>query len=84
MNQMTLKKMYPALAGVALSVTLASAQAAEPRKVDVLLIGGGIMSSTLGVLLNELEPGWTMEMVERLDGVAQESSNGWNNAGTGH
>ena len=42
MNQMTLKKMYPALAGVALSVTLASAQAAEPRKVDVLLIGGGL------------------------------------------
>ena len=31
-----------------------------------------------------LEPGWTMEMVERLDGVAEESSNGWNNAGTGH
>nr|BFE97394.1 malate dehydrogenase (quinone) [Pseudomonas brassicacearum subsp. brassicacearum] len=45
---------------------------------------GGIMSSTLGVWLNELEPGWTMEMVERLDGVAEESSNGWNNAGTGH
>ena len=50
----------------------------------VLLIGGGIMSATLGVWLNELEPGLSMEMVERLDGVAQESSNGWNNAGTGH
>jgi malate dehydrogenase (quinone) len=34
--------------------------------------------------LNELEPGWSMEMVERLDKVAEESSNGWNNAGTGH
>ena len=57
----------------------------EPEKtVDVLLIGGGIMSATLGVWLNELEPGWSMEMVERLDGVAEESSNGWNNAGTGH
>ncbi|AGH86916.1 malate:quinone oxidoreductase [Ralstonia pseudosolanacearum] len=61
-----------------------SAQAAETKKVDVLLVGGGIMSSTLGVWLHELEPDWSMMMVERLDGVAQESSNGWNNAGTGH
>ena len=58
--------------------------AGEARKVDVLLIGGGIMSATLGVWLRELEPGWSMEMLERLDGVALESSNGWNNAGTGH
>src|SRR5436305_1898043 len=58
--------------------------AASEQKVDVLLIGGGIMSATLGVLLRELEPGWTIEMVERLDKVAEESSNGWNNAGTGH
>ncbi len=42
------------------------------------------MSSTLAVWLHELEPSWSMEMVERLDGVAEESSNGWNNAGTGH
>ncbi|MDP9835823.1 malate dehydrogenase (quinone) [Neorhizobium huautlense] len=52
--------------------------------VDVLLIGGGIMSSTLGVLLSQLEPTWKIEMIERLDDVAMESSNGWNNAGTGH
>ncbi|MBB5762560.1 malate dehydrogenase (quinone) [Methylorubrum rhodesianum] len=58
--------------------------AGEARKVDVLLIGGGIMSATLGVWLRELEPDWSLEMVERLDGVALESSNGWNNAGTGH
>jgi malate dehydrogenase (quinone) len=58
--------------------------AGEARKVDVLLIGGGIMSATLGVWLRELEPDWSMEMLERLDGVALESSNGWNNAGTGH
>ena len=58
--------------------------AGETRKVDVLLIGGGIMSATLGVWLRELEPDWSLEMVERLDGVALESSNGWNNAGTGH
>ena len=54
------------------------------RTVDVLLIGGGIMSATLGVWLRELEPDWSLEMIERLDGVALESSNGWNNAGTGH
>ena len=52
--------------------------------VDVLLIGGGIMSATLGVLLSQLEPTWKIEMIERLDDVAMESSNGWNNAGTGH
>ncbi|MEJ5152245.1 malate dehydrogenase (quinone) [Comamonas sp. MYb396] len=54
------------------------------RQVDVLLIGGGIMSATLGVYLQELEPGWSYELFERLDQVAEESSNGWNNAGTGH
>ncbi len=79
-----LKQMNKALLGLALSVGVMSAHAEEPKKVDVLLIGGGIMSTTLGVWINELEPQWTMEMVERLDGVALESSNGWNNAGTGH
>ncbi len=42
------------------------------------------MSTTLGILLHELEPRWSMMMAERLDSVAAESSNGWNNAGTGH
>lgn len=75
-----------ALAGLAVSAAPgASVLAQAPaRKVDVLLIGGGIMSATLGVWLRELEPDWSIEMVERLDGVALESSNGWNNAGTGH
>ncbi|MBB2887037.1 malate dehydrogenase (quinone) [Pseudomonas umsongensis] len=77
------KKLNTALLGLALSMGITSAYA-EAKKVDVLLIGGGIMSATLGVWLNELEPDLSMEMVERLDGVAQESSNGWNNAGTGH
>lgn len=73
------------VAGGASMLPLARADAAPPeRKVDVLLIGGGIMCATLGVLLRELEPSWTVEMVERLDTVADESSNGWNNAGTGH
>ena len=52
--------------------------------VDALLIGGGIMSATLGTYLNELQPNWQIRMYERLDNVALESSNGFNNAGTGH
>ncbi len=79
-----LKKVNTALLGLALSIGASSSFAAESKKVDVLLIGGGIMSSTLGIWLNELQPDWSMEMVERLDAVAEESSNGWNNAGTGH
>lgn len=73
-----------AMDGLGIWLNLCVVQAAETKKVDVLLVGGGVMSSTLGIWLNELEPGWSMEMVERLDAVAEESSNGWNNAGTGH
>ncbi|GJK90716.1 hypothetical protein TUM17569_26780 [Klebsiella oxytoca] len=54
------------------------------KKTDFLLIGGGIMSASLGTWLHELQPDWKQVMVEKLDGVALESSNGWNNAGTGH
>jgi len=52
--------------------------------VDVVLIGGGIMSATLGTLLHELQPDWKIVVCERLSEVAAESSNAWNNAGTGH
>ncbi|MBD7916920.1 malate dehydrogenase (quinone) [Cellulomonas sp. Sa3CUA2] len=52
--------------------------------VDVLLVGGGIMSATLASLLSTLEPSWSIEIHERLDAPALESSNPWNNAGTGH
>ena len=54
------------------------------HETDVLLIGGGIMSATLGTWLQELEPNWSITMVEQMESVAEESSNGWNNAGTGH
>ncbi|HBQ0421004.1 malate dehydrogenase (quinone) [Klebsiella aerogenes] len=54
------------------------------QETDVLLIGGGIMSATLGTWLQELEPDWSITMVEQMTSVAEESSNGWNNAGTGH
>lgn len=51
---------------------------------DAVLIGGGIMSATLGTLLKQLQPDWNILVCERLSEVAQESSNAWNNAGTGH
>jgi malate dehydrogenase (quinone) len=51
---------------------------------DAVLIGGGIMSATLGTLLKELQPDWKIAVFERLSDLAQESSNAWNNAGTGH
>lgn len=54
------------------------------QQVDVLLVGGGVMSATLGTLLKRLDPSLNMAMVERLDRVAHESTDGWNNAGTGH
>ncbi|MCL5424999.1 MAG: malate dehydrogenase (quinone) [Gammaproteobacteria bacterium] len=57
---------------------------AADEPVDVVLIGGGIMSATLGTYLQELEPEWNIHLYERLDQVAEESSNAWNNAGTGH
>jgi len=53
-------------------------------KTDVLLIGSGIMSSTLGVMLKELQPELSIHLVEVTQKPAQEASNGWNNAGTGH
>src|SRR5246500_2945203 len=51
---------------------------------DVILVGAGIMSATLGIMLKELAPNIKIEIYERLDVVAGESSDAWNNAGTGH
>ncbi|MDP2455172.1 MULTISPECIES: malate dehydrogenase (quinone) [unclassified Kaistella] len=51
---------------------------------DVVLIGGGIMSATLGTLLHELDPTLNIIIFERLGRFARESSAAWNNAGTGH
>lgn len=51
---------------------------------DIILIGAGIMSATLGVLLKKLNPSFTISIFERLDRVTAESSDAWNNAGTGH
>ena len=54
------------------------------NEVDILLIGGGIMSATLGVLLHQLDPSLRITMVEKLSAVALESSDAMNKAGTGH
>jgi malate dehydrogenase (quinone) len=53
-------------------------------EVDVVLVGAGIMSTTLGVALKELQPDLSIAMFEILEKEAQESSSAWNNAGTGH
>jgi malate dehydrogenase (quinone) len=54
------------------------------KPIDVVLIGGGIMSATLGAFIKQLQPDWSIRIFERLADVALESSNPWNNAGTGH
>ncbi len=51
---------------------------------EVILIGAGIMSATLGTFLKKLEPEWRINIFERMDKVTAESSEAWNNAGTGH
>jgi malate dehydrogenase (quinone) len=51
---------------------------------DVVLVGGGIMSATLGVLLRRVQPDWSILVLERLHGLGLESSAARNNAGTGH
>jgi malate dehydrogenase (quinone) len=51
---------------------------------DVVLIGSGVMSANLGALLKRLDPKLRIQVYEAADELAFESSNGWNNAGTGH
>ncbi|PLR98491.1 malate:quinone oxidoreductase [Bacillus sp. T33-2] len=54
------------------------------NNTDVILIGAGVMSATLGSLLKALAPEWDIKVFEKLENAAEESSNEWNNAGTGH
>lgn len=67
-----------------LPATQTGAESGDTQSVDVVLIGAGTMSATLGTLLQTLQPEWTIHLYERLDKAAEESSNVWNNAGTGH
>src|SRR5580704_18859632 len=66
---------------MARSTNIANTNSSSP---DVLLIGAGVMSTTLAVMLKELDPALKIEIHEVLGSEAQESSNAWNNAGTGH
>lgn len=54
------------------------------KNPDVILIGSGVMSANLGALLKRLDPDLKIQLYEVTDDLAQESSHGWNNAGTGH
>ena len=56
----------------------------EESRKNIVLIGAGIMSATLGVMLKKLMPDAKIDIFERLDTVGAESSDAWNNAGTGH
>jgi malate dehydrogenase (quinone) len=59
-------------------------KSSDITEVDLALVGAGIMSTTLGVFMMELQPHLEIEIIERLPSEAQESSGAWNNAGTGH
>jgi malate dehydrogenase (quinone) len=56
----------------------------QQNKKDIILIGAGIMSATLGSMIKELAPEWNIKVFEKLEQAGAESSNEWNNAGTGH
>ena len=62
-----------------LSTTAAVADAS-----DVVLVGSGIMSASLGALLKGLDPRLSIRVFEVTPELAREASDGWNNAGTGH
>jgi malate dehydrogenase (quinone) len=64
--------------------TVTAGAAPAIPQTDVVLIGGGIMSATLGTLMQQLGAGWSINVFERASDVATESSGDWNNAGTGH
>jgi malate dehydrogenase (quinone) len=75
---------------VVLSCLIVSACSKNPppanaeKPVDVVLVGAGVISATLGTMLKELDPKLSIEMFERMDAVSVESSDAMNNAGTGH
>jgi malate dehydrogenase (quinone) len=78
------KSLAVAVSCLALASCSKTPPASSEKPVDVLLVGAGVMSATLGTLLEELQPDLSIRMVERLDSVAAESSDAMNNAGTGH
>lgn len=81
------KRIYLNFNFLIVSILLASCKteidSVDPA-IDIVLIGGGIMSASVSNLLHELDPDLRIEIFERLQDVALESSQAWNNAGTGH
>ncbi|MEM1013816.1 MAG: malate:quinone oxidoreductase, partial [Planctomycetota bacterium] len=57
---------------------------AATSDVDIVLVGSGIMSASLGIMLRRLKPNARIRLFEAHDEFAGEASNGWHNAGTGH
>lgn len=51
---------------------------------NVILVGAGVMSATLASILKEVQPDINITIYEKLAKPGEESSNEWNNAGTGH
>ncbi|MCW2135137.1 malate:quinone oxidoreductase [Arthrobacter sp. VKM Ac-2550] len=62
----------------------ANTPSGSSKNIDVALIGGGIMSTTLGSFIKQLQPEWSINLYENLAQAGLESSDPWNNAGTGH
>jgi len=71
----------PTSSSTANGFTTGSGASSSPR---IVLVGAGIMSATLASMLMELDPSLNITIFEALDSPAKESSNAWNNAGTGH
>lgn len=67
-----------------LFLTMAKSAKTPTPKTDVVLMGAGIMSATLGTILKELNPNIDIHIFERMDRAGLESSDAWHNAGTGH
>ena len=51
---------------------------------DAVLVGAGIMSTTLAILISEVLPSVRILIIEKLDSAGLESTGAFNNAGTGH
>lgn len=56
----------------------------EKQPQEVVLVGAGIMSATLSILLKKINPAIKISVFEKLDKIGFESSDAFNNAGTGH
>ncbi len=56
----------------------------ENNGYDAILVGAGIMSGTLALLITEILPSIKILIIEKLNKSGSESTGAFNNAGTGH